>query len=58
MLNAVRTAPTRPLAILVGAKAMRSREVLTDGLEVDSALAKPIDAGGTGPDRPVHPRDF
>jgi len=44
LLNAVRTAPTRPLAILVGAKAMRSREVLTDGLEVDGALAKPIDA--------------
>ena len=43
LLSAIRTAPTRPLAVLVGAAAMRSREVLTDGLEVDSALAKPID---------------
>jgi len=43
LLNAIRAAPTRPLAILVGAAAMRTREVLTDGLEVDSVLAKPID---------------
>lgn len=43
LLNAIRAAPTRPLAVLIGAAAMRSREVLTDGLEVDSALAKPID---------------
>ena len=42
LLNAVRTSPTRPLAVLVGAQAMRSREVLTDGLEVDGALAKPM----------------
>jgi DNA-binding NtrC family response regulator len=43
LLSAIRSAPTRPLAVLVGAAAMRSREVLTDGLVVDSALAKPID---------------
>ena len=43
LLNAIRAAPSRPLAVLVGAAAMKTREVLTDGLEVDSALAKPID---------------
>jgi DNA-binding NtrC family response regulator len=43
LLNAIRAAPSRPLAILVGAAAMRTREVLTEGLEVDSALAKPIE---------------
>ena len=43
LLNAIRAAPSRPLAILIGAAAMKTREVLTDGLEVDSALAKPID---------------
>ena len=43
LLNAIRAAPARPLAVLVGAAAIRTREVLTDGLEVDSTLAKPID---------------
>jgi CheY-like chemotaxis protein len=42
LLNAIRAAPSRPLAVLVGAAAMKTREVLTEGLEVDSALAKPI----------------
>src|SRR5215207_5720737 len=37
LLSAIRSAPSRPLAVLVGAAAMRSREVLTDDLEVDSA---------------------
>jgi DNA-binding NtrC family response regulator len=43
LLSAIRVTSTRPLAVLVGAAAIRTREVLTDGLEVDSALAKPID---------------
>ena len=43
LLNAIRAAPSRPLAILIGAAAMKTREVFTDGLEVDGALAKPID---------------
>jgi CheY-like chemotaxis protein len=44
LLEAIRAAQSRPLAILVGAAEMKSREVLTDGLEVDGTLAKPIDA--------------
>jgi CheY-like chemotaxis protein len=43
LLDAIRKAKSRPLAILVGAAEMKTREVLTDGLEVDGALAKPID---------------
>jgi DNA-binding NtrC family response regulator len=43
LLDAVRAAPSRPLAVLIGAAAIRTREVLTDGLDVDSTLAKPID---------------
>jgi CheY-like chemotaxis protein len=43
LLNASRAAQSRPLAVLVGSAAMKTREVLTDGLKVDSALAKPID---------------
>jgi CheY-like chemotaxis protein len=43
VLDAVRAAPSRPLAVLIGAAAMKTREVLTDGLEVDGLLAKPID---------------
>ena len=43
LLDVIRLAPSRPLAVLVGAAEMKSREVLTDGLEIDSALAKPID---------------
>ena len=43
MLEAIHTAKSRPFAILIGAAEMRSREVLTEGLDVDGALAKPID---------------
>jgi CheY-like chemotaxis protein len=43
VLDAIRTAPSRPLAILIGAAEMKTREVLTDGLEVDGLLAKPIE---------------
>jgi CheY-like chemotaxis protein len=43
MLDAIRAAGSRPFAILIGAAAMRTREVITDGLEVDGTLAKPID---------------
>jgi CheY-like chemotaxis protein len=47
LLAAIRAAPSRPLAVLIGAAEMKTREVLTDGLEVDSALAKPIDVRET-----------
>jgi CheY-like chemotaxis protein len=43
LLDAIRATPGRPLAVLIGAAAMKTREVLTEGLEVDGALAKPID---------------
>lgn len=43
LLDAIRAAPSRPLAVLLAPAAMKTREVLTDGLEVDSALAKPLD---------------
>jgi CheY-like chemotaxis protein len=43
VLDAIRAAPGRPLAILIGAAEMKTREVLTDGLEVDGSLAKPIE---------------
>jgi CheY-like chemotaxis protein len=42
-LDVIRAAKNRPLAILIGAAEMKTREVLTDGLEVDGVLAKPID---------------
>ena len=42
LLSAIRATASRPLAVLVGAAAIKTREVLTEGLEVDSALAKPI----------------
>ena len=42
-LDAIRTAPSRPLAVLIAPAAIKTREVFTDGLEVDGALAKPID---------------
>jgi CheY-like chemotaxis protein len=45
VLDGIRAAPSRPLAILLSAAELKTREVLTDGLEVDGALAKPIDAG-------------
>jgi CheY-like chemotaxis protein len=44
VLDAIRAAPGRPLAILIGASALKTREVLTDGLEIDGVLAKPIEA--------------
>jgi CheY-like chemotaxis protein len=43
LLDVIRASPSRPLAVLIGSAAMKTREVLTDGLEIDSALAKPID---------------
>ena len=46
LLDAIRAAKERPLAILVGAAELKTREVLTDGLAVDGVLAKPIDAAG------------
>jgi CheY-like chemotaxis protein len=42
-LNVIRAAPSRPLAVLIAPAMLKTREVFTDGLEVDSALAKPID---------------
>ena len=43
MLDAIRATPSRPLAVLIGPSAIKTREVLTEGLDVDSTLAKPID---------------
>ena len=43
LLDAIRAAPSRPLTILIAPAAIKTREAFTDGLEVDSALAKPID---------------
>jgi CheY-like chemotaxis protein len=44
LIGAIRAAPgRRPLAVLVGPAAIKTREVFTQGLEVDSTLAKPID---------------
>jgi|SRR3954469_707293 CheY-like chemotaxis protein len=43
LLNVLRVASSRPLAILIASAAIKTREVFTDGLEVDGALAKPID---------------
>ncbi len=45
LIDAARAAKSHPLAILVGAAEMKTRVVLTDGLAVDGALAKPIDLG-------------
>lgn len=42
LFDAVRAAKDRPLAILIGAASLKTREVLTDGLVVDGVLAKPI----------------
>lgn len=47
VLNAARAAPGRPLAIFIGSAAIKTREVFTDELEVDSVLAKPIDLAET-----------
>ena len=43
LLDGLREAPSRPLAIFVGAAELKTRGVLTDGLAVDGTLAKPID---------------
>jgi CheY-like chemotaxis protein len=43
LLDALRQAPSRPLAIFIGAAEIKTRGVLTDGLDVDGTLAKPID---------------
>jgi CheY-like chemotaxis protein len=43
LLNAIRAAPSLPLAVLIAPAAIKTREVFTEGLEVDSALAKPMD---------------
>jgi CheY-like chemotaxis protein len=47
LLNTIRAAPSRPLAVLIAPAMLKTREVFTDGLEVDSALAKPIDVQET-----------
>ena len=33
LLNVIRAAPSRPLAVLIGAAMLKTREVFTDGLE-------------------------
>jgi CheY-like chemotaxis protein len=43
LLDAIRATLSRPLAILIAPAVIKTREVFTDGLEVDGALAKPID---------------
>jgi CheY-like chemotaxis protein len=43
LFDAARALKAGPLAILIGAASLKTREVLTDGLVVDGALAKPID---------------
>jgi DNA-binding NtrC family response regulator len=43
LLAAIRSAPSRPLAVLIAPATIKTREVFTDGLDVDGALAKPID---------------
>lgn len=43
VIEAARISPGRPLVILVGSAEIKTREVLTDGLDVDGVLAKPID---------------
>ena len=42
LFDASRAASGDPLAILIGAAELKTREVLTDGLPVDGVLAKPI----------------
>jgi CheY-like chemotaxis protein len=48
LLEVSRAAASRPLAILIGAAEMKTRRVITDGLEIDGTLAKPIDAAEAG----------
>jgi CheY-like chemotaxis protein len=43
LLDAIRGNAERPLAILIGPAELKTRDVLTDGLDVDGVLAKPID---------------
>ena len=43
VLDMLRESPSRPLAMLIGAAELKTRGVLTDGLDVDGTLAKPID---------------
>jgi DNA-binding NtrC family response regulator len=43
LLDAIHSAASRPLAILIAPATIKTREVFTDGLEVDGALAKPMD---------------
>jgi DNA-binding NtrC family response regulator len=43
LLALIREARSRPLAVLIGPAAIKTREVFTEGLDVDSALAKPIE---------------
>jgi CheY-like chemotaxis protein len=43
VLDAARAAAKRPLAIFVGPAEMKTRKVLTDGLDVDGVLAKPLE---------------
>jgi CheY-like chemotaxis protein len=44
VLDAARAAKGNPLVILVGAADMKTREVIIDGIAIDGALAKPIEA--------------
>ena len=43
LLDMLRESPSRPLAMLIGAAELKTRGVLTEGLDVDGTLAKPID---------------
>lgn len=43
LLDAIQHAASRPLSVCIGSATMKSREVLTDGLKVDSTLGKPLD---------------
>jgi CheY-like chemotaxis protein len=43
VLDMLRESPSRPLAMLIGAAELKTRGVLTEGLDVDGTLAKPID---------------
>jgi CheY-like chemotaxis protein len=43
LIDAAQAAGGRPLTVLIGAAELKTREVLTDGLEVNGVLAKPIE---------------
>ncbi len=51
-----RAAPGRPLAILIGSAAIKTREVLTDGSRSTAPRQADRSAGDTRSDRPLHPR--